>query len=257
MKKIFSKVLQKSLRKYGYEIVAKEMLTKTSNPRIPTLIQRLSNIKKNGFHPSVIVDGGAHIGSWTESVSKIFLESKYILVEPNPTVSDQINDKLAKTNLFEYTLIRKALGATNTKSNLNVWKNTDNLLTGSSVCEHIKEEIAEKIECELIQLDKLIGIYDKIPDLIKLDLQGYEIEALKGAKKCLEKTEVFIIEFGCLEAYVNRTSIHELINFMYSNQYCLYDIIDLHYRPYDDALTGGDFIFVKNDSALKIYKDWE
>jgi len=36
----------------------------------------------------------------------------------------------------------------------------------------------------------------------------------------------------------------------------LYDIIDLIYRPYDNALTGGDFFFVKNDSNLKSHKGY-
>ena len=40
------------------------------------------------------------------------------------------------------------------------------------------------------------------------------------------------------------------------SDYCLYDIIDLIYRPYDNALTGGDFIFVKNSSQLKEYKGY-
>ena len=44
---------------------------------------------------------------------------------------------------------------------------------------------------------------------------------------------------------------------MFDNDYCLYDLVDCHYRPYDGALTGGDFIFVKNSSALRAYKGWE
>jgi hypothetical protein len=43
---------------------------------------------------------------------------------------------------------------------------------------------------------------------------------------------------------------------MYANDYCLYDIIDLIYRPYDNALTGGDFFFVKNNSPLKSHKGY-
>ena len=43
----------------------------------------------------------------------------------------------------------------------------------------------------------------------------------------------------------------------FDHDYCLYDLVDLHYRPYDRALTGGDYIFVKNSSALRAYKGWE
>ena len=66
-----------------------------------------------------------------------------------------------------------------------------------------------------------------------------------------------IIEFGCLEAYIGRTTPRDILEIMYENDYCLYDIVDCHYRPYDGALTGGDFFFVKNDGVLKKYKGWE
>ncbi len=72
----------------------------------------------------------------------------------------------------------------------------------------------------------------------------------------MASTEAFIIEFGCLPAYEDRTTPNDLFKIMYANNYCLYDIIDLIYRPYDNALTGGDFFFVKNDSDLKSHKGY-
>ena len=49
----------------------------------------------------------------------------------------------------------------------------------------------------------------------------------------------------------------DLLDIMFDQDYCLYDPVDGHYRPYDGALTGGDFIFVKNGSTLRAYKGWE
>jgi len=66
-----------------------------------------------------------------------------------------------------------------------------------------------------------------------------------------------MIEFGCLEAYADRTTPDDLLELMYQNDYCLYDIVDCHYRPYDGALTGGDFFFVKNSSVLRKHKGWD
>ena len=77
----------------------------------------------------------------------------------------------------------------------------------------------------------------------------------KSTKSILEKTEAIIIEFGCLEAYIDRTTPNDVMGVMYQNNYALYDIIDLIYRPYDNALTGGDFIFVKNDSPIQTWDD--
>jgi hypothetical protein len=42
-----------------------------------------------------------------------------------------------------------------------------------------------------------------------------------------------------------------LIAMMDRNNYSLYDIVDLLYRPGDRALSSGDFFFVRKDSKLK------
>jgi len=88
-------------------------------------------------------------------------------------------------------------------------------------------------------------------------LQGAEFLALKGATGVLESAEMVITEFGCLEAYIGRATSRDLLDIMFDNDYCLYDIVDCHYRPYDGALTGGDFFFVKNWSVLRKHKGWQ
>ena len=82
------------------------------------------------------------------------------------------------------------------------------------------------------------------------------IEQDQGAEKILKSVELCIIEFGCLDAYVDRTTSRQLMDIMYDNGFCLYDIVDLRYRPYDGALAGGDFFFIKTSSKLKAHKDY-
>jgi len=254
-------IVKRFIRKFGFDLVKIkhfEIADKTPkflDTNLPLFKNRLTNLVKLGFESPIIVDGGAHIGNWTKIVSEFFPNSKYILIEPNPLVFSRINANLP--NNITYTIVEKALGAQKGSLELNIWEGVDNELTGSSLCEHVRGDASKKINCEIIQLDSIIEIYQQVPNLIKLDLQGYEIHALQGAKEILKKSEIIIIEFGCLDAYKDRTSINDLINVMYENSYCLYDIIDLHYRPYDNALTGGDFIFVKKSSKLKQYKGWE
>ncbi|MDQ3019463.1 MAG: FkbM family methyltransferase [Bacteroidota bacterium] len=130
-------------------------------------------------------------------------------------------------------------------------------MVGSSICGHVAGEPSKKFVYEVISLDDISRENNVLPDIIKLDLQGYEIEALKGCKELLKTTELFMIEFGCLDAYLNRASVRDLIDLMFDNDYCLYDISDLAYRPYDNALTGGDFFFLKNSSKLRSYKAWK
>src|SRR5690606_13808073 len=140
---------------------------------------------------------------------------------------------------------------------LHIWDGVDTEPVRSSLCGRVGGHPAKHGGGGVVARGSPIDIYNEVPKFVKLDLQGYEIHALQGATETLKHAELMIIEFGLLDAYVDRTTVRELINFMHEYDYSLYDLIDLHYRPYDNALTGGDFIFVKNSSKLKEYKGWE
>jgi hypothetical protein len=149
-----------------------------------------------------------------------------------------------------------ALGESPKMTSFNIWRDPDSD-QGASLLNHVSGPASQTIQVNIETLDNILQKLSVFPDLIKLDLQGGELSALKGAPKTLKHAELAIIEFGCLDAYINRTTPRELIDIMYDNEFCLYDIASCSDRPYDGALTGGDFFFVKNSSNLRKYKGWE
>jgi FkbM family methyltransferase len=212
-------------------------------------------MKNLGFHPKVIFDCGASVGYWSWEVGKLFSGAQLVAFEPNKRVirkTIELLTKLTPTPIVEAC----AIGAEDGFAFLNIWDNVETKMSGSSIKEHVQGEPRQRDKVTLKKLDTICDAFGLKPDLLKLDLQGYEIEALNGAEALLETTEVVITEFGCLEAYMNRATPNDLLTMMYSKDYCLYDIVDLIYRPYDNALTGGDFFFVKNSSQLRNYKGY-
>jgi len=212
-------------------------------------------MKQIGFHPKYIFDCGASVGHWSWEVGKLFEDSQIIAIEPNPKITPITKSQLSK--LSPTPIVEEcAIGASNGTALLNIWDNDETKMSGSSIKDHVQGAPREKVEVNLKTLDTISEEHNIQPTLVKLDLQGHELDALKGASNILKSTEVFIIEFGCLQAYIDRTTPNDLIEIMYKNDYCLYDIVDLIYRPYDNALTGGDFFFIKNDSTLKEHKGY-
>lgn len=229
---------------------------KSTNTRHPHLKNRILNLYQIGFNPKCVIDAGAHKGNWTKLIHQFFPEAHFTLFEPNPMVNQFVGENLREMT-ENYVLEKKAVGGEKGFMKLNVWEKYDKNLSGSSLLEHVRGDGTKQVDCEIIDLDSYCVERSIVPDLIKLDLQGYEIEALKGCQTLLGKVELFIVEFGCLDAYVGRSGIDDLIAFMYQNNYKLYDIIDLHYRPHDGALTGGDFFFVHQSSSILEYKGYE
>jgi len=153
-------------------------------------------------------------------------------------------------------VLNLALGQSPGRAILNIWhdKETD---TGASLLNHVSGNAPNVVEVDADTLDNIAARFTVSPDFVKLDLQGAELAALKGATQVLKQAELMMIEFGCLEAYKGRTTARNLMDIMYDNNYCLYDIVGCHYRPYGAALTGGDFIFLKNSSKLRDDRGWE
>lgn len=236
---------------------APSLVSDQTSLNMPSCMLRIQNMKNAGFKPKVIIDGGASVGYWSWEMSKMFQGVQLIAIEPNGLVISKTKELLGKMSNNTPIIEECAIGAEDGVAYLNVWDNTETKMSGSSLKDHVQGEAKEKMEVKLKKLDTIASEHKLIPDLVKLDLQGYELEALKGATELLKTTEVFIIEFGCLEAYKDRTTPFDLMKIMYDNDYCLYDIVDLIYRPYDNALTGGDFFFVKNNSLLKEYKGYK
>jgi hypothetical protein len=92
--------------------------------------------------------------------------------------------------------------------------------------------------------------------LLKLDLQGYELHALKGGVGLLRSIEVVLSEVSFYTQYYAPT-IAELLAFMDGNGFELYDIASLSARPRDNRPREGDFIFVRKDSLLLQDGRWE
>jgi hypothetical protein len=52
------------------------------------------------------------------------------------------------------------------------------------------------------------------PDLIKADVQGFELEVLRGATKCLETAKLLLLEVSYRRIYENLTLAHEVIGYV-------------------------------------------
>lgn len=214
----------------------------------------LLHIKKLGFNCQVVLDCGAHQAWYSKMVNDVFPEAKLYLVEPLVEMETFLTDFTSRVQNSVYY----PFGIGREKSEGYVTKSTS--LSGSSTLE-VPDEIkllnGEQYQIDIWSIDELIKKkMIEIPDLIKLDIEGAELHALKGASIALKKTELLIVETSLYNFREYRPDFYQIVDFLYQNEYLLYDVLDFHYRPYDGALGMCDLAFAKKGGHLMKTNRW-
>ena len=103
--------------------------------------------------------------------------------EPQDEMADIMSKKFSKYGLSNIRVINK--GIFSHKSSMLVDKGTYN--AGFSIVD-LDKSVKDQVRIDLIDIDSFVIDHKlKRLDFVKMDIEGAEIEALKGAKKALNK----------------------------------------------------------------------
>lgn len=140
--------------------------------------------KKNVFN-STVLDVGANIGNHSLFFARFF--SKCISFEPNPRTFSvlEINSRLVDN------IIPMNLGLSDKKGTAPLYTSFRNV-GGSSLSGDRNMEVDSRHDIQLDKLDDIINNEENI-GLIKIDVEGHEWFALKGAEKVIKDNKPIII----------------------------------------------------------------
>lgn len=215
---------------------------------VPTVERSLEHMRELGFRPSYAVDVGAYKGEWTVQMHKIFPHTSFLMLEAQEGQRrdlEAVKQKLGSSADYRIAL----LGAENRES--AVFHELPGAPTGSSVLSYRPGGSVREIRCRMQSLDTVLteaGMPN--PDLMKLDVQGYELEVLKGAPNALKSVSAIVMEVSLLELYEDNPLLQDVLSFMLRSNFVPYDIGALLRRPADGLLAQIDMIFVSSDSPL-------
>jgi|688.fasta_scaffold67064_1 FkbM family methyltransferase len=242
-------------RSIGYELVPYGVAGSNRRP-ICNLKAFLQDIRARSFRPKLILDVGANRGDWTRMTKDIFPEARFLLVEPQVEMKNSLNDLCSEFE--DISWVEAGAGAKEGKLVQTIWDD----LAGSSFLPDVDKNLLQsgkQREVDIVTIDSLLVKFNlNIPDLVKLDIQGFELEALRGANSLFGNTELFIIEASLFsfDDVPGMPIFREVIEFMGERGYEIYDIVGYLRRPFDGALGQVDIAFVKREGILRQSNKW-
>lgn len=111
-----------------------------------------------------------------------------------------------------------ALGDTTSSKNLNISSNQG--LSSSLLSPYLHLNIYEEIQFtkkEEVRVQKFSNLNIENVDLLVLDVQGYELNVIKGFEDKIKELKIIITEINYKELYKNSANVVDIDNFLLKN----------------------------------------
>lgn len=200
----------------------------------------LRTMLSRGMRISWVYDIGAHKGEWSSAMKEGALKgSNFVLFEANPT----------HRSTLQQTGLKYVCGQMLSDRDDDTGQFYS---TGSTGDSYYKEattwyENVHPVILPKITLNKLVQEYNlPLPDLVKLDTQGSELDILRGATDILKTVSLIYIEVPIIQYNVQAPSIVEYLTFMKDNRFIPVGIFEQH--VIESTLIQVDIMYVSERS---------
>jgi FkbM family methyltransferase len=205
----------------------------------------LLNLRDNGYQPDVIIDVGAFEGSWTKLARQVFHRPSVLMIEAQPEKEATL--RAASTDAK--VTYRVALLGAAPSDGVRFYK----MRTGSSVYAENTGVARQEVTMPMTTLNHVVrdaGLLNGGSTLLKLDVQGSEIEILRGAAEVLPQITAVIAEVSLVNYNLGAPQFAEITQFMREQGFVVYDIAGM--RRFGKMMGQLDIIFLRDDSPLRM-----
>jgi len=135
-----------------------------------------------------VVDIGANVGVYAIAVKERFPSARVLAFEPARETFATLQSNVAEYEGID--LVNAAVGESNSTKDLLVGHN---ILLNNLEDTQGSEMKTDPIRRETIKVEKLDNYVDFEADLVKLDIEGYEEQALRGAQQVIAENRPIIL----------------------------------------------------------------
>ena len=215
------------------------------------MMRALRHLDEKNFRPRVVLDIGAGKGYWSILAGGYFKDAKFYLLEPLAENERDLRSLCDRDPRQHY--IPAAVGQESGERPIHVASDPDS----STMLLFPGDDDGRLRPLSITTVDRLLeeGRIEA-PDLVKIDVQGMELQVLQGSTRLFDHTEVFVIEVNLFAFMPGCPRVHEIVQFMAGRGYTLFDLAGSLRRPFEDDLGQLDLVMVSAKSPLIASSRW-
>jgi FkbM family methyltransferase len=188
-------------------------------------MKELARLRFRNDEP-VIIDGGTNKGQIFGALLALYPTAHAHAFEPQPHAAEQLRATFSHFPRVKINQVALGEFPSQTEFLVNAFDETSSILEASDFDAPLSfVQLREKITVDVVTLDayaKTLGL--EWIDLIKLDLQGFELPALKGAAKLLPNVGMILGEVLFVPMYKGQTNFGELDAYLTAAGFRLYNL---------------------------------
>lgn len=241
---------QRFLHRFSYRLIRSSLVPKGA------VAPFLRHLGMRGFYPRNVVDVGANRGRWSEKAMTVFPQARYVLLEPQIEMKTHL-DRFCARYPGRVRWIHAGAGAANGSLPFTLTGSTSSTFTYSP--EQAQDLGLTQRVVPVLTLDHVCAEYvGDIPELVKIDAEGFEFEILKAAGALLGEIELVLLELPFFHfsarpgVLLFRDAVAEMARYGYE----VYDFTAFQKRRYDGALGQSEVAFARRDGVLRRHQDW-
>ena len=196
----------------------------------------------------VVLDVGANVGKWTESLLEAEPKARVYAFEPSTEGFRELAKKFS--TMSNVQIVKAAVG--NVSGSATLWSDTPGSGLASLTrrkLDHFNIDFDVSEEVDVVTLDEWCEFNEVSPNLIKVDVEGHELDVLSGGVNTLKSVDVVQFEFGGCNIDT-RTYFQDFWYFFNQLGFKLYrvaprGVLEISkYRELDEAFRTTNFLAV-------------
>lgn len=191
-----------------------------------------------------VVDIGANVGQFALFARERYPKANIFSFEPLEDCWSTFN------TIFQHDpnvqLLRYGIGPANTSAAMNVTNAKDSssmLAPATTQAEVFGTKVSTTKKVELRRLANVLRADQVVsPALLKIDVQGFELDVLRGCEELLSSFETVYVEASYVELYERQALVGEVIDFLRQRGFEFRGVFNQHVDPSLGPLQA-DFMF--------------